>query len=364
MSGVEPNAPISRHPSPLTVWFCSAASLVITFLGLSQFDLPIVRYVRSVTIHIPWQQLTMPWMAFTSDAGNWIGEGTHLVVFSVVLAFAGWLLSNGTLRNAGIETLLAHGLTAVLVNGIKHLVGRPRPKFAHSGEWHIAPSWTSGFDSFPSGHTAASFAVATVLTKRFPAFGPLCMGIAIFVMLSRILRGSHFPTDVLGGAVFGVLSGSIAAAPLVQWRASLREGVVHATMGSCAVLMVLWPLSRPVEEGVSGLLLIGLGLAATVGGLWLRRTTWMSNARLGSRPATKSSLILIAYGLASMTASFYVVAAAGFACMAYWINSSLALEEEKPGWTAWSRVMESLVLVSLLFAMLILWYGRGVMPFR
>ncbi|NJO83299.1 MAG: phosphatase PAP2 family protein [Blastochloris sp.] len=87
--------------------------------------------------------------------------------------------------------------------GLKHLIGRPRPKFAHSGEWQLTPSWASGLDSFPSGHSAASFAVATVLAKRFPAVGPLCLGIAAFVALSRILRGSHFPTDVFGGAVVG-----------------------------------------------------------------------------------------------------------------------------------------------------------------
>ncbi|MBH0180050.1 MAG: phosphatase PAP2 family protein [Nitrospira sp.] len=185
----------------ITALGCSCAALVITFLGLSQFDLPIVRYVRSVTIHRPWNQLTVPWMAFTSDAGDWIGEGTHLVAASVGLLAVGWFFSQAAAKAAGIQTLLAHGLAALVVNGLKHLIGRPRPKFAHSGEWQLAPSWASGLDSFPSGHSAATFAVATVLAKRFPAVGPLCLGIAVFVALSRILRGSHFPTDVLGGAV-------------------------------------------------------------------------------------------------------------------------------------------------------------------
>ncbi|MCS6896758.1 MAG: hypothetical protein NZM29_02200, partial [Nitrospira sp.] len=72
---------------------CSVVALIITFLGLSQFDLPIVRYVRSVTTFRAGEHLTIPWMAFTSNAGDWIGEGTHLVVFSLVLAAGGWVWS-------------------------------------------------------------------------------------------------------------------------------------------------------------------------------------------------------------------------------------------------------------------------------
>ena len=49
---------------------CSCAALIISFLGVAQFDLPITKYVRSVTIHLPWDQLTVPWMAFTSDTGD------------------------------------------------------------------------------------------------------------------------------------------------------------------------------------------------------------------------------------------------------------------------------------------------------
>ena len=355
---------ITHHASRITVVASSVVALVITFLGLSRFDLPITRYVRSVTIHLPWNQLTVPWMAFTSDVGNWIGEGTHLVALSVMLVVAGWMFSRSVVMKAGIDTLLAHGLATVVVVGLKHLIGRPRPKFAHSGEWLVAPSWASGFDSFPSGHTAASFAVATVLAKRFPVFGPLCIGIAAFVTLSRILRGSHFPTDVLGGAVLGALSGSIAAAPLNQWRVSLREGLLQTAVGSCGALALLWSLSLPAEEGVSGILLPGLGLVAMMGGLWLRRNEWAVHGRSGSGPSAKPSSILIAYGLASMTTSLYVVAAAGFACLAYWLNSTLATEKERQGVPAWPVLRESALLGGVLLALLILYSGRGIIPFR
>jgi undecaprenyl-diphosphatase len=343
---------------------CSCLSLVISFLGLSQFDLSIVRYVRSVTIHLPWNQLTIPWMAFTSDVGNWIGGGMHLVVFSLVLVGAGWLVSWPMVRHAGIQTLLGHGLAALLVNGLKHLIGRPRPKFAHSGDWEFAPSWVSGFDSFPSGHSAASFAVATVLAKRFPIVGPLCLGVASFVMLSRVLRGSHFPTDVLGGAVVGVLSGAIAAAPLKEWRTSLQEGIEHSAIGAVALVAFLWVLARAPEQDIVGMLLIGLGLAAVAAGLWLRRTEWTDSERSGSSLHAANSSLLLCYGLASMTTSLYVVAAAGLACAACWLHEVGSLGEQKQDVGSWRMVREGMVLSGVVLTLLIMYGGRAVLPFR
>jgi len=264
---------------------------------------------------------------------------------------------------AGVQTLIAHGLVTVVVIGLKHLIGRPRPKFTHSGEWQIDPTWTSGFDSFPSGHTGASFAVATVLAKRFPALAPLCIGIAVFVTLSRVFRGSHFPTDVLMGACLGALSGLIAAAPLKHWRVSFQTGLQYVAVGACAALGLLWAVSTPWEEGISGTLLPGTGLIAVACGLWLRKTMWTNQAWSGSRQSADGSFILIAGGLASMTMSLHVIAAIGLACVAYWLNVGCVPQEESVGTRTWSIARESLVLVGVLLVVMILYGGRDMMPF-
>jgi len=354
----------SRDASRITGLVCSCTALALGFVGLGQFDFPIVRYVRSVTIHLPWDQLTIPWMAFTSNAGDWIGEGSHLVAISVALLVVGWLFSKPNLKTAGIETLLAHGIAALLSNGLKHLVGRPRPKFVHSGEWQFTPSWASGLDSFPSGHTTVSFAVATVLAKRFPAFGPLCVSVAAFVALSRVLRGAHFPTDVMGGAVLGVLSGSIASAPLKQWSTSLQDGLRHAAVGTCAVFALLWTLSHQVDEGITGALLIGLGVVAAASGLWLRRTNWFGKKKSVEGWQANASSTLIAYGLAAMTTSPLVLASVGFACLAFWCNGTGASEKQNQDSHAWLMMRESVLLGGVLLALLILYDGRGVLPFQ
>src|SRR4030095_15579774 len=57
--------------------------------------------------------------------------------------------------------------------------------------------------SFPSGHTASSFACAWVLSTYWPRRAPLFFTLASIVGLSRIYVGAHYPGDVLSGAIAG-----------------------------------------------------------------------------------------------------------------------------------------------------------------
>jgi undecaprenyl-diphosphatase len=338
--------------------------LATGFLGVAQFDLPITKYVRSVTIHLPWDQLIVPWMAFTSDMGDWIGQGWRLATVSILLLVSAWAFEKPTVKIVAIQSLIAHGSAALLANGLKHLIGRPRPKFVHSGDWQITFSWASGLDSFPSGHSTATFAVATVLTIRFPFLGPLCIAVALFVGLSRILRGSHFPTDVLGGAVIGILSGFVATAPLKQWRTSIQDGLRYAAMGTSALFALLWVLSYQMADGVVSILFLVLGASAVAGGLWLRRTHWVHRGGTGESWQSNTSVVLIAYGLAAMTTSPLVLSSVGFACMAFWLQAMGRNDEHAEEPTAWSVVRESALIGGLVIAILILVDARGILPFQ
>ncbi|MDQ3808950.1 MAG: phosphatase PAP2 family protein, partial [Chloroflexota bacterium] len=59
--------------------------------------------------------------------------------------------------------------------------------------------------SFPSGHTAASFASAWILSTVWPRRAPVFLALASTVGMSRIYVGAHYPGDVLSGAVVGGL---------------------------------------------------------------------------------------------------------------------------------------------------------------
>jgi undecaprenyl-diphosphatase len=59
--------------------------------------------------------------------------------------------------------------------------------------------------SFPSGHTATSFAAALILARAVPSRAPLFFVLAAAIGFSRIYVGVHYPLDVLGGAALGLL---------------------------------------------------------------------------------------------------------------------------------------------------------------
>jgi membrane-associated phospholipid phosphatase len=60
--------------------------------------------------------------------------------------------------------------------------------------------------SFPSGHTATAFAAATVLSALAPRAAPAFYVLAAAIGYSRVYVGVHWPLDVLGGAVLGVVT--------------------------------------------------------------------------------------------------------------------------------------------------------------
>jgi undecaprenyl-diphosphatase len=69
--------------------------------------------------------------------------------------------------------------------------------------------------SFPSGHSANAFASAYVLAQATPAAAAGWWLLAASIAYSRIYLGVHYPADVLGGAIVGLLCG-FAAIRLVR----------------------------------------------------------------------------------------------------------------------------------------------------
>jgi membrane-associated phospholipid phosphatase len=64
--------------------------------------------------------------------------------------------------------------------------------------------------SFPSGHTASSFAAATILSRCWPRRRAYFFGVASLVGFSRIYAGAHYPGDVAAGAGLGVVLATVA----------------------------------------------------------------------------------------------------------------------------------------------------------
>ena len=99
----------------------------------------------------------------------------------------------------------ALGPIAIGLNyGIKLAVRRPRPVLEGLPPLGGAPSSLS----FPSAHALSSFAVATAMVRVDPATAGALL-VALALSLGRPYLGMHYPSDVLAGALLGVVLGLI-----------------------------------------------------------------------------------------------------------------------------------------------------------
>lgn len=152
------------------------------------------------TIHTP---LLDKILAFITSLGN---AGIIWIVLAVVL-----LILPKT-RKTGIIVAAALLMDLVLCNLIlKNLVARVRPYDVNTA---IAVLIKKPLDfSFPSGHTAASFAAMTALfLAKMKKAWIAALVLAVLIAFSRLYFYVHYPTDVLGGVVVGILSGIIGYA--------------------------------------------------------------------------------------------------------------------------------------------------------
>ena len=122
-----------------------------------------------------------------------------------VLAAAFLFLRNGMTTFRQLVLAFALELTAYKV--LKMRVSRVRP-FVALPAVAMLIALPDEF-SFPSGHTAAAFLVATVVGFSCAAlFFPL-LALAMLIGISRVYLGVHYPTDVVAGAVLGSVAGSL-----------------------------------------------------------------------------------------------------------------------------------------------------------
>ncbi len=134
-----------------------------------------------------------------------LGEGLGWVGAGLALAWLGG--SRG--RRAGLAVSIASLGTSYLVQRIVKPVFRRNRPFVGREVMVVGIRTTDA--SFPSGHSAASFAAATALAAFYPGASPLVFTLATGVGASRVHLGHHFPSDVGVGALIGVAAGTVVA---------------------------------------------------------------------------------------------------------------------------------------------------------
>jgi len=190
------------------------AFLVITamvfFKITEQFDQNTVLAFQSVAGD-PFFDLVM--QAFTE-----IGDVYYMLIFSVAL-----LIIKRT-RKIGLALMILLVLTTLLTGYVKCGVDRDRPSSEFSGTAFPIPIDRDTFAlfcdgslnaSYPSGHAAraAVFGIifGFVLSERFPRGCYLMLLYPFLMSLSRVYILQHFPMDVVGGVILGILLSGVIA---------------------------------------------------------------------------------------------------------------------------------------------------------
>lgn len=89
-----------------------------------------------------------------------------------------------------------------IVEIIRFFYNRPRPFITYG----LRPLISENAWSFPSGHSALFFAMATAIYLYNKKWGAWFFAAAIIMNVGRIVAGVHYPSDILGGMIIGIIT--------------------------------------------------------------------------------------------------------------------------------------------------------------
>ncbi|RMW35051.1 MAG: phosphatase PAP2 family protein [Nitrosopumilus sp.] len=194
--------------------FLTILFLILTWLVYSgvteSFDQSVILYF-SENVGNPTLDIMMQYITESGDVFN-------MLIFGIIM-----LIIPKT-RRIGITLMILIVISTLLTGYIKCGVDRDRPDFDYEGvEFPVEISRDTfalfcegGFDaSYPSGHAARAMIFGIILgyalSERFPRGAYLMLLYPVMISLSRIYVLQHYPMDVIGGSVIGIMLAGVMA---------------------------------------------------------------------------------------------------------------------------------------------------------
>jgi undecaprenyl-diphosphatase len=183
---------------------------------LESIDVLIFKFVNQVAVHPALDQF-FPW--FTNLQNNPNFQMFFAPIFLGILIFF--------FRMQAVRLIAAIALVLVLSDTLGARVFKPyfnrlRPNYVASLNTVVRVPYQPKSGSFPSNHTMNSVAVATMFAYYFPLAAIPAFALAFISGYSRMYVGVHYPSDVLGGALFGFLLALIVI-KVMSWIPGLRR---------------------------------------------------------------------------------------------------------------------------------------------
>jgi len=164
---------------------CAAILPLLVVIGLGHADSIDERLYTE--IHHDWRS---PMMDFVMESMSTIGS--REVCLSILLGLSTFGDENA--RDAAKLSVVSLASGQIVCGLLKASVNRERPEGTDHSRWN---------SSFPSGHAAGAFSLASILSTRYPHFTVPFYTAATAIGISRVYLGSHYPSDVIAGALIG-----------------------------------------------------------------------------------------------------------------------------------------------------------------
>jgi hypothetical protein len=167
----------------------------------------------------------------------------------------------------------------------------------------------------------AAFAVATVVAVRFPKVRWPVLALALGISISRLVRGSHFLTDIVGGAVLGVVIGTLSAHPWKDWRSSLASALLAVTAPLAACLALITTIIQIPAASWWDTAVRGAGLVIALVGVVLIVLLRLQPRSVPFPLIRPLVLVFVGLGVGMFSGSPSVTIILLLTCAAHWIRS-------------------------------------------
>jgi undecaprenyl-diphosphatase len=142
-----------------------------------------------------------------------IADRPPLLALSAAVTVAGFIRRDRKMKRAGLRMLIAVALATSAAKTGKKLVARTRPTKLvdeHRHAIYRGGAHDHDLESFPSAHAAGGFAAARAASRDYPLFAPQAFSTAVLAGGLKVLKGDHFPSDILAGLAIGAAAEMIA----------------------------------------------------------------------------------------------------------------------------------------------------------
>jgi undecaprenyl-diphosphatase len=197
----------------------------VTNSGLRRWRLVFVALAALVIASAFWfDAAVQSWMVSHQSPGmrafmrnvSWWGDWPWHVAFGLIGVAVAYACGSRRWLAIFVAMIIACAVAGTVNRAIKIAAGRSRPSVEIDAGWN-GPRFSSKYNAFPSGHTAASSAFFAALCFASWRFGVWFLPIPLLIGFSRLYVGAHHLSDVVCAAILGAVCAAVLT-PYVQRR--------------------------------------------------------------------------------------------------------------------------------------------------